>query len=86
MFRLEQFKKQLKVIAEHDEAYHGTTVGLNEHSDKSEYEWKKMLGLNKVPEGYKKREINEHKLLKNILQAPDKWDWRDQGAVTPVKN
>ena len=84
LFRFEQFKRQIKLIAEHDEVYYGTTMGLNEHSDKTEAEWKKMLGLVKLPEnleeGYEPTtdEVNLH--------MPRNFDWRDYGAVTRVKN
>ena len=45
-----------------------------------------MLGLAKLPEGFKMREVSELKKMKNFLGAAEKWDWRDTGAVTPVKN
>lgn len=44
-----------------------------------------MLGLKPLPEGFKKRELHENHKLKNIKSA-EKYDWRDTGAVTPVKN
>ena len=33
MFRFEQFKRTLKYIHNHDEAYHGSTVALNSFAD-----------------------------------------------------
>lgn len=45
-----------------------------------------MYGFKPLPEGYKKREIHEHEKLKTMVKAAEKWDWRDTGAVTPVKN
>lgn len=45
-----------------------------------------MLGLKPLPDGFKKKEIHEDEKLKNMPMASEKWDWRDTGAVTPVKN
>ena len=43
-FRFEQFKKQMAFIAQHDEEYYGHSVGLNEFSDYTDAEYKRMLG------------------------------------------
>ena len=39
-FRLAEFKKSLKHIAEHDEATHGHSVGINHMSDWTHEEYK----------------------------------------------
>ena len=75
-FRLAEFKKSLKHIAEHDEVATGHSVGVNHFSDWTHEEYKKMLGLKK-PE-------QESELLKSKplfeydpnVTLPDSVDWR----------
>ena len=45
MFRLDAFKKQRKAILGHDEAKTGHSVVLNEFSDWTDAEYKRMLGF-----------------------------------------
>lgn len=80
-FRLEQFKKTMAKIAEHESnAAHGSTVALNEFSDWTESEYKRLLG-------YKAKEtLNESAELLDTSNLADSMDWRTKGAVTPVKN
>jgi len=79
-FRLEQFKKTMAKMAEHESnAEHGSTVTLNEFSDWTESEYKKLLG-------YKQKETNEAAELLDTSNLADEMDWRTKGAVTPVKN
>ena len=44
-FRLEQFKKSMAKIAAHDENTNGSTVGLNQFSDYTPHEYKKIRYL-----------------------------------------
>jgi len=82
-FRFEQFKKTLENIAAHtaNEA-HASTVGLNGFSDYTQSEWSKMLGY--------RAEMKKHfAKTPTVLPTTDianDIDWRDRGAVTPVKN
>merc|ERR1719198_1029278 len=80
-FRMEQFKKTLNKIAEHESNdAHKSTVGLNQFSDWTHEEYKKLLGL-KPRENHGE---NAEELDTSNLQ--DSVDWRTKGAVTPVKN
>jgi len=81
-FRFEEFKKTNDFILAHNTAGNTSTVGHNHLSDYTKDERKKMLGYktegvpptNKVP-----KILDETNLLSSV-------DWRDRGAVTPVKN
>jgi hypothetical protein len=87
-FRLGEFRKQMKIIAEHDEAKAGHSVGLNQFSDWTDAEYKRMLGF-KYNKDLKADEsimpVKEFELDPTVT-VPDSVDWRDQGAVSPVKN
>lgn len=80
-FRLEQFKNTLAKMAEHESNNeHGSTVELNEFSDWTEAEYKRLLGFTpKEPT----KQPTEHVLS---VDAPASMDWREKGAVTKVKN
>ena len=80
-FRMEQFKKTMAKIAEHESNdAHKSTVGLNQFSDWTHEEYKKLLG-------YKAREnVSAEPELLDTSNLADEMDWRSKGAVTPVKN
>ena len=73
---------KLAYIAEHQaNSAHQSTVGLNEFSDWTEAEYKKLLGYKteqKVTKG--EAEVLDTSDLKDTMS------WVDAGAVTPVKN
>lgn len=81
VFRMEQFKKTMAKIAEHQSnAAHKSTVGLNHFSDWTEAEYKKLLGtVAKENHGEDAEELDTSNLQDTV-------DWRSKGAVTPVKN
>lgn len=78
------FANYLKVKS-HDPSL-GWTVELNHFADMDSQEFiAKYTGLNKAAS---KRSIvtKEHTGLQNLQQAPTSVDWRNQGAVNPIKN
>jgi len=80
LFRFEQFQKTMMKIAEHESNdAHKSTVGLNEFSDWTESEYKKLLGW----KGTEKESTAEPLDTSNLA---DSVDWRTKGAVTAVKN
>ena len=58
---------------------HGSTVGLNEFSDWTHAEYKRLLGF----KGSDKQSDAEPLDTSNLA---DSVDWRTKGAVTAVKN
>ena len=87
-FRLGEFKKQLKFISEHDAAAAGHTVGINQFSDLTDAEYKMMLGF-KYDKKFNASESGipvEQFVADPSVATPDAFDWRDHGAVSPVKN
>lgn len=80
------FSEKLAEVNAHNEEYHAGKhtwwATINEYSDWSEAEWKKIKA------GKARHNIHEHPVLHlTKTQAnPDAKDWRDDGVVTPVKN
>merc|ERR1711907_91721 len=83
-FRLEQFQKTLKKIAEHEsDAAHGSTVAHNEFSDWTEAEYKRLHGYTpEIREGLK----GEQAELLDTSNLAKEVNWKTKGAVTKVKN
>lgn len=80
-FRLEQFKKTMENMAEHNSNNaHRSTVGHNQFSDWTEAEYKKLLGYK-----HKAKALLSAETL-DVSNLSDTVDWRTKGAVTPVKN
>lgn len=82
-FRLEQFKESLAKIESHNnDEKNGHKIGVNAFSDFTRAEYKKMLGFK--PEMMKGLKTEVKTFDTSNLAATI--DWRDQGAVSPVKN
>jgi len=77
-FRLGEFAKKDAIIQAHNAENSSFTLGHNQFSDMSDYEYKKLLGA------LKNTEAREYTVLDET--AADSVDWRAVGAVNPVKN
>jgi C1A family cysteine protease len=78
-YRLELFSKVYEQIQAHDAEASGYELGINHLSDMSPYEYQQMLGY--VAQPGDKNYVSE---INNLRAATV--DWRDKGAVTPVKD
>jgi KDEL-tailed cysteine endopeptidase len=81
VYRFNIFKKNYGFIAGHNSNKNKTfKVGLNQFADMTLNEFKaKMLTL-------KKKVVNNNGVTLKNVKAPETIDWRDKGAVNPVKN
>jgi C1A family cysteine protease len=79
-FRLDQFKQTMRKMAEHQtNDAHTSTVGLNQFSDWTHEEYKRLLG-------YKHVEKNGEAEVLSVENLADSINWVTKGAVTKVKN
>merc|ERR1711998_673465 len=81
-FRNAQFKQNLAKIAEHNSENGTSTVGINQFTDRTAAEMKKMNGFRA---DMIKPSLKAAPLLDESNLA-DELNWVTQGAVTPVKN
>ena len=82
-FRLEQFRKSLQKVREHNSRNDVTySLGINKFSDITHEEYKKMLGFKK-PLGVRRTSIS---ILDTSVEGAEAVDWRSQGAVNKVKD
>jgi len=83
-YRLALFTKAFQTIKEHNAEKSTFTMGVNQFSDMSAYEYKQLLGYKA---NMKKSSGAPHIALESdILAAPASVDWVTSGKVTPVKN
>ena len=80
-YRLGLFAKKDAEIKEINESQNSFTVGHNQFSTWSAFEYKKLLGF-KMPANV---ELDEPTILPTE-NLTDSVDWRTKGAVNPVKN
>ena len=80
-FRSAQFKKNLAKISAHPKNS-TSKVGINKFADYTDSEWNRMLGYKGLI--VESKYSNDFNMIYRDL--PDKFDWRDKGAVTPVKD
>jgi len=79
-FRLDQFKNTMAKMAAHNmENSHQSTVGLNQFSDWTDAEYKRLLG-------YKGKTVAGEAEVLDTSNLADGVNWVTKGAVTAVKN
>jgi cathepsin L len=91
-FRFEIFKKNLATIEKHNNEYsmgiHSYTLGVNSFADWTFAEFKAAMFGTKYNEtnSAKRDSSGTFVRLPEFVTIPDTVDWREKGAVTPVKN
>ena len=80
-FRMNLFAKKDAEIKEINASEKSFTVGHNQFSTWTDFEYKRLLGF-KMPANH---EMKEPKVL-NVTDLPASVDWRTAGAVNAVKN
>ncbi len=86
VFRFEVFIKNYKLIKRWNSAGNTATLALNEFADLTAEEFG-ALHLGTIPLADDYKTVVEVDSFSSLIDSiPDSWDWRDQGAVTPVKN
>lgn len=86
LHRFEIFKDNLKHIDERNKVVSNYWLGLNEFSDLSHDEFKKMylgLKLDQIP---RRNESPENFKYRDVEDLPKSVDWRKKGAVARIKN
>lgn len=88
--RFTNFKKNVEIIESHNEEYsrglHTYRLGINHYADWTFAEFKeKMLGTSMKFKG-RFESVGRFMGLPEHIKVPDAVDWREEGAVTPVKN
>ena len=88
--RYEIFKDNLKYVDEHNAGNHTYTLGLNGFSDLTIKEYRNtylVVNSSLLPEWDEVGNENESDYSFNdtINAAPESIDWRELGAVTPIK-
>jgi KDEL-tailed cysteine endopeptidase len=83
--RFNIFRENLKDIFEHNSAPHKNfTMGVNQFTDLTPEEFKADYADGLFGSKVEKSSCKEYVPSGKIV--PDSWDWREHGAVTPVKN
>lgn len=78
-FRAAVFKKNYEMVTAHQATDASFELGINQFSDYTEDEWKKMMG-------YIEYEHTTEATVFDTEDLPASVDWREKGAVTPVKD
>jgi cathepsin L len=77
------FSQNVKRIAEFNSEKHSYTVGLNYFSDMDNAEFRSLYTMTNTPT---KPALTYPQHVASGVAAPDSMDWRDHGAVNPVKD
>jgi cathepsin L len=91
-YRFQIFKKNLDTIEKHNNEYsmgmHTYTLGVNSFADWTFDEFRAALFGTKynATSSAKRASSGTFVRLPSHVKVPDAVDWREQGAVTPVKN
>jgi cathepsin L len=72
------FLANSRFVREHNSANKGFTLSLNQFAVYTPSEYRAILGSRPV--------TREFATLHLKVSAPDSWDWRDRGAVVPIKD
>eukprot|EP01107_Rhizomastix_libera_P013751 TRINITY_DN38_c0_g3_i1.p1 TRINITY_DN38_c0_g3~~TRINITY_DN38_c0_g3_i1.p1 ORF type:complete len:344 (-),score=55.39 TRINITY_DN38_c0_g3_i1:99-1085(-) len=85
--RYEIFKQNLKLAAKYNAENDGATYGATQFADLTAEEFRQQyLSNEKALSAVKKEALGYGAPRRSVSVAPDSWDWRDHGAVTPVKD
>ncbi|KAJ3619807.1 hypothetical protein MTP99_005462 [Tenebrio molitor] len=92
-FRMKIFMENSHTVAKHNKLYAQGLVsfklGINKYADMLHHEFVQALnGFNRTKSGLRSGESDDSVtfLPPANVELPDKVDWRDKGAVTPVKD
>lgn len=82
---VEEFEKRFKIFAQNLNEEIDTEMNFSPFMDLSDEEFDQMLGYD-VTDRPQILATTETAKISTFKSAPESFDWRDQGAVTPVKN
>ncbi|KAH7672361.1 Actinidain protein [Dioscorea alata] len=84
--RYKIFKENLKFIDKHNAGNHTYSLALNVFADLTVEEYRTAYLRTLTPRKWKKMEYDRFVFNDTVDAAPDSIDWRDMGAINPIRN